>query len=145
MAYIYFPIYMAQFVGFGWRTLGNMIWVTIYALQSFIIYSELKPVKLYQFALIVGYYLFKDYSDRYLGSFIDLLQPGFPEWLKDFFGLAMITVHLAVITFAAQRLQFVALYNPAEYPQLADTVLAKNHNPAQTKTNTKEDQHEYRP
>lgn len=100
MAQIYYPVYMTVFE-FDWRLPGNMLWVAIYASQSLIIASELKPVKLYQFALIIGYYLFKDYSDRYLGSFIDALRPGFPEVLKDFFGLTMLLFHLILFSFTA--------------------------------------------
>lgn len=98
MAYIYYPLYMT-IIDFHWRLPGNMLWVTIYALQSLIIVSELRPVKIYQFALIISYYLFKDYSDRYLGSFIDTLQPGFPEYLKNIFGLSIVTLHLGAFTF----------------------------------------------
>ncbi|MBU0667882.1 hypothetical protein KJ835_02020 [Patescibacteria group bacterium] len=145
MSYIYYPLYMIQFTGFDWRTLGNMLWVTIYALQSLTIFSELKPVKLWQFALIASYYLFKDFSDRYLGSFIDLLQPGFPEWLKDFFGLIMVLLHLAVIAFAAKLLRSASPYVPADYRPAADTVLEAMSNPARPATNTAEDQHVCRP
>jgi len=101
MSVIYFPLYMAEVAGFQWRIVGNMFWVITYALQSFIIASELKPVKIYQFGLIISYFLFKDYSDRYLGSFIDTLQPSFPEWLKDFLGMSMLTIHVVVFSFAA--------------------------------------------
>lgn len=97
MAQLYFPVYMSIFE-FDWRQPGNMLWVAIYASQSLIIASELKPMKLYQFGLIIAYYLFKDYSDRYLGSFIDALIPGFPEGLKDFFGLTMLMLHLSLFT-----------------------------------------------
>jgi hypothetical protein len=98
MAYVYYPLYMQEF-GVHWRLIGNMAWVTVYALQSFIIASELKPIPVYQYALIVTYFYFKDYSDRYLGSFIDILRPDFPERLKDFFGVVIVTIHTIAIVF----------------------------------------------
>ena len=100
MAQIYYPVYMSIFE-FDWRFPGNMLWVAIYASQSLIIVSELKPIKIYQFGLIIAYYLFKDYSDRYLGSFIDALRPGFPEALKDMFGIGMLMLHIGMFSITA--------------------------------------------
>lgn len=95
MAYIYYPVTMA-WQGIEWRLPGNMLWVTIYALQSFIILSELKKIPWYQFSLIVGYFLFKDYADRFLGTFIDTREPDYPEALKNFFGISILTLHLTL-------------------------------------------------
>lgn len=97
MAYIYYPLYMYAYEMIHWRLIGNMIWVSAYALQAFILHSELKPLKTYQYLLIIGYFFFKDYADRYLGTFIDILDPRFPEWLKDFFGVIMVTLHILII------------------------------------------------
>lgn len=120
MAQIYYPIYMNVFE-FDWRLPGNMLWVAIYASQSFIIASELKPVKLYQFGLIIAYYLFKDYSDRYLGSFIDGLRPGFPEALKDFFGLGILVLHMGMFTATAwltRRKHIRQKLSPDQQPEI---------------------------
>jgi len=105
MAYVYYPAYMNEF-GVHWRLIGNMAWVTIYALQSLIIMSELKPIPLLQFAPIIAYFLFKDYADRYLGSFIDVLRPDFPEYLKDFLGATILILHTistSLAVFIAQK------------------------------------------
>jgi len=102
MAYVYYPLYMA-WSGMHWRLFGNMLWVTAYALQSFIIASELRPLKIYQYLLIIGYFYFKDFSDRYLGSFIDILQPGFPESLKNGFFVTVLSLHAVVITLTVRR------------------------------------------
>lgn len=93
MAQLYYPYYISE-LGFNWRLPGNMIWVALYASQALIIASELRPAKIYQFALVVAYYLFKDYSDRYLGSFIDARNLGFSEAAKDFFFILIILLHV---------------------------------------------------
>lgn len=100
MAYIYYPLYM-QWDGLDARMMGNMAWVTIYALQSFIIASELKILPIYQYIPIISYFAFKDYADRYLGSFIDLRRADFPEDLKNFLFGAMIIVHISAFTIMA--------------------------------------------
>ena len=93
MAYIYYPLFMA-WDGVEFRLIGNMVWVTVYALQSFIILSELKILPTYQFVLIMSYFGFKDYADRFLGSFIDILRPDFPENLKNIFWISIMVLHL---------------------------------------------------
>lgn len=99
MAYIYYPAYMAHY-GVHWRLIGNMVWVTIYALQSLIIMSELKPLKIMHYLPIFAYFFFKDYSDRYLGSFIDILRSDFPEYLKNQLFAAMLIIHAGAIVAA---------------------------------------------
>jgi hypothetical protein len=97
MAYIYYPFYMS-WDGIRFRLVGNMVWVTIYALQSFIIASEIKKIPLYQYILVIGYFAVKDYSDRFLGSFIDILRDDFPRYLIDIFTYSIIVLHLAAST-----------------------------------------------
>jgi hypothetical protein len=93
MAYIYYPLYM-NWDGIQFRLAGNIVWVTIYALQSFIILSDLKKLPLYQYALIFGYFAFKDFSDRFLGSFIDILRPDFPAYLTNIFTVSIVVLHI---------------------------------------------------
>lgn len=93
MTYIYYPLYM-NWDGVTFRLVGNMIWVTIYASQSLILASELKVLPVYQYALIFGYFGFKDYSDRFLGSFIDILRPDFPHYLIDIFSASIVVLHV---------------------------------------------------
>jgi hypothetical protein len=97
MAYIYYPLFM-QWNGIEFRLIGNMLWVTAYALQSLIIASELRPLPVLQYVPIVAYFYFKDYSDRYLGSFIDIFNPGFPQHLKELFFAAILILHTGAIT-----------------------------------------------
>lgn len=93
MAYIYYPLYMS-WDGIAPRLIGNMVWVTVYALQSFIIVSELKVLPSYQLFLIMFYFSFKDYADRFLGSFIDISRTDFPENFKNLFWVCIIILHL---------------------------------------------------
>lgn len=99
MSYIYYPAYMA-WDGVHWRLIGNMVWVSVYAFQSLIIASEVKRIPFYQYALVIGYFIVKDYSDRYLGSFIDILRPDFPEYLKNYLFYALVITHIAIIGLA---------------------------------------------
>jgi len=97
MAYIYYPLYMA-WDGVRFRLVGNIIWVTCYALQSLILFSDLKKLPIYQYLLIFGYFALKDYSDRFWGSFIDILRPDFPPNLINIFTVSMIVLHLLTAT-----------------------------------------------
>jgi hypothetical protein len=99
MAYVYYPAYMA-WDGVRFRLVGNMIWVTVYALQSLIIKSELKRLPLYQYFLIALYFGFKDFADRFLGSFIDILRSDFPEQLKNVLFITIVAIHVFAFTVA---------------------------------------------
>jgi hypothetical protein len=99
MAWIYYPAYMA-WDGIQFRLYGNIAWVTTYALQALIIRSELKVIPLFQYALIALYFGFKDISDRYLGSFIDILRADFPEQLKNTLFICIVALQIAAFTAA---------------------------------------------
>jgi hypothetical protein len=102
MAYIYYPMYMA-WDGINLRMIGNMIWVTFYALQSFIIASELKKATILQYIIIATYFAGKDYSDRFLGSFPGIIKGDFPEQLKNIFLISMVLLHIVAFTLAFTR------------------------------------------
>lgn len=125
MAYIYYPAYMAEF-GMHWRLFGNMIWVTAYALQAFIIADQLKPLKIVQYLPIFTYFFFKDYSDRYLGSFIDLTRNGFPENLKNQLFAVMLIIHAGAITAALS----VAYKNMKKTKPLTEQVQERHNLPS---------------
>jgi len=93
MAQIYFPFYMS-WNGINFHDVGSMVWVALYGLQSLIIASEIKKLPLYQYALIFGYFFFKDYSDRYLGTFLDVLLESYPENLKLIFTVSIAILHI---------------------------------------------------
>jgi hypothetical protein len=99
MALIYFPVYMTV-DGVQLRHIGNMIWVAVYAMQSFIIVSELKWLLTYQYVLVISYFAFKDICDRFLGTFLDILREDFPEALKWGMWFVMIAIHITVISLA---------------------------------------------
>lgn len=92
MAWIYFPLYMS-WNGINFHDAGSIAWVTAYALQAFIIASEIKKIPWYQFVLVMGYFFFKDYSDRYLGTFLDVLLDSYPEILKTTFFASTLALH----------------------------------------------------
>ncbi len=92
MTWIYFPLYMS-WNGISFHDIGSILWVTAYALQGFIIASEIKKIPWYQFALVMAYFFFKDYSDRYLGTFLDVLLDSYPEILKTIFFVSTLTLH----------------------------------------------------
>ncbi len=94
MSYIYYPLYMS-WDGIQFRLVGNIVWVTVYALQSFIILFELKKIPIYQYLLIFAYFAFKDYADRYLGSFVDILREDYPRYLIDIFTVSIVCLHIA--------------------------------------------------
>lgn len=94
MAWIYFPAYMS-WNGINFHDVGSIFWVTAYALQAFIISSELRKLPIYQYALIFGYFFVKDYSDRYWGTFLDVLLDSYPENLKLFLTITLVVIHLA--------------------------------------------------
>lgn len=95
MAWIYFPFYMG-WNGINLHDVGSIFWVSLYAIQAFILAPELKKIPYFQYALIFGYFFFKDYADRYLGTFLDILLDSYPENLKLLFGISILSLHLGV-------------------------------------------------
>lgn len=93
MSYLYFIPYMS-WAGIQFRQVGNIMWVTVYALQSFIILTDLKKLPIYQYLLVFAYFAAKDYSDRFLGSFWDIPNVNFPDSMINFFAASMVTLHL---------------------------------------------------
>ncbi|GEM_PF-1990953 len=93
MTYIYFPGYMT-WNGLNFHDVASIFWVTAYAFQALIIASELKILPWYQFALIFSYFFFKDYADRYLGTFLDVLLDSYPEELKLLFSISIVALHI---------------------------------------------------
>ncbi len=92
MAQIYYPVFI-YFEGLHWNLVGNMVWVALYAIQALIIMSELKPLRYWQYALIFSYFLFKDFSDRYLGTFTDVIFFDFSEFSKDALFMLILLLH----------------------------------------------------
>lgn len=93
MAWIYYPLSMSWY-GFNLRSIGNMIWVTIYASQALLLIPEIKKLPIYQYLLIFGYFFFKDYADRFLGTFIDITIDDYPENLKLIFTFSIVILHI---------------------------------------------------
>jgi len=92
MAQIYYPVFI-YFEGLHWNLVGNMVWVALYAIQALIIKSELRPLKYWQYAIIISYFLFKDFSDRYMGTFTDVIFFDFTEFSKDSLFVLILLLH----------------------------------------------------
>lgn len=99
MAQVYYPVFI-YFEGLHWNLVGNMVWVAVYAVQSLIIVSELKPLSTFQYLPIIAYFFFKDYSDRYLGTFTDVTRFNFSEFAKDSLLMLILVLHTAAISLA---------------------------------------------
>lgn len=109
MAQIYYPVFI-YFEGLHWNLVGNMVWVALYAIQSLIIVSELAPLKFYQYLPIFGYFLFKDYTDRYLGTFSDIFHFGFTELSKDLLFVLILCLHISAMASAV----YIAYRKPSK-------------------------------
>jgi len=96
LAQIYYPMYMS-WIGFNLHDAGSMIWVAVYGLQSFVIASELRPLKSYQMALIISYFALKDYSDYVFKTFIDFLREGYPEWIRTVMLISCLTIQIIAV------------------------------------------------
>jgi len=92
LAWIYFPLYM-NWNGINFHDIGSILWVTLYAGQAFIVASELKKIPTYQFIAVLAYFFFKDYADRYLGTFLDFLLDTYPSYLKIIFFSSALSFH----------------------------------------------------
>lgn len=93
MSWIYFPAYMT-WTGINFHDVASMFWVAAYGLQALIIQSEIRRLPWYQYMLIFGYFFFKDFSDRYLGTFLDVLLDSYPEYLKVLLFTTVICLHI---------------------------------------------------
>lgn len=119
MAQIYYPVFI-YFEGLHLNLVGNMAWVAVYASQSLIIVSEVKPLKYYQYLPVFTYFLFKDFADRYLGTFTDILFFDFSEFAKNALFALVLVLHVSafilvyVIGYAKKRISLKPL--PQEYP-----------------------------
>jgi hypothetical protein len=116
LAQIYYPFYMG-WIGINFHDVGSMFWVAVYGLQTLIIASELKPIKTYQLFFILGYFAFKDFSDYYYKTFVDFLQPGYPEYIMNLMLVSGIilqtTATLIVLKIAKTSLKIIpASKNP---------------------------------
>ena len=114
LTWIYFPLYMSWH-GVNFHDVGSIFWVTTYALQGFIIASEIKKIPWWQFTLVVGYFFFKDYSDRYLGTFLDVLLDDYPEYLKTIFFVSALSLH-AIAVAILLHLQKINSRNSQNHP-----------------------------
>lgn len=96
MAYIYYPLDMS-WRGFDWWSVGNMFWVTVYAIQAFIIYDQSSKIPTLAYIPIVAYYFTKDITDRFFGTWPDLMDVGYPVHIKNIDLAAIIILQVFAI------------------------------------------------
>ncbi len=95
MSFIYFPAYMAwEARGVNFHDVASIFWVAAYASQASVIASEMRRLPTYQYVLIFSYFFFKDYCDRYLGTFLDINIKNYPENLKLLSFGSIVTLHI---------------------------------------------------
>ncbi|MBD3270574.1 hypothetical protein GF376_03540 [Candidatus Peregrinibacteria bacterium] len=98
MAQIYFPLLMS-WKGVNFHSLGSMFWVAFYGLQAFIIFDYLKPLKIYQYLIFLGYFILVDSMHYFYPTFVDFTLPGYPIWIRDLTAQMMISLQiLSIIT-----------------------------------------------
>lgn len=122
LAWIYFPLYM-NWNGINFHDAGSIVWVTLYASQAAVIASELKKIPAYQFIAILGYFFFKDYSDRYLGTFLDFLLDAYPAYLKIIFFSSALSFHAigaGLLLYLPRRKETQARASAAAAPESID-------------------------
>lgn len=99
MAQIYYPLFIYWY-GFAWNLAGNMVWVAMYAIQAFIIASELRPVSILTALPIYAYFALKDYSDYAWGTFTDVLYYDFPPYSSNLLLALIVSFQIFAITIA---------------------------------------------
>ena len=96
MAWLYYPLIMT-WNGFSWHDVGAILWVTAYGIQCLIIASEVKKIPWWQFLPVAGYFFFKDISDRFFGTFLDVMLDSYPENFKIIFFAGILALHAIAI------------------------------------------------
>jgi uncharacterized membrane protein YpjA len=71
MAYVYYPLTMAV-DGVDIWTVLVLLFVTGWALQAFVLASEVRPLQHVGYILITAYFMLKAYTDTFLGTFEDV-------------------------------------------------------------------------
>lgn len=96
MAFLFYPSYIL-IKGFQWYEFGNLVWVTVYAVQIFLIWPFVKKIHANWYLLFGGYYLAKDFLDRFGETFSYQRAGEFSSTQANLFFGAIIFLHLLAI------------------------------------------------
>lgn len=98
MAYIFYPAYLIT-KGFTWYEFGNMFWVTLYAAQALLLLPVLKKINILWYAPMMGYFMLKDFLDRFGDTFSYHREAVFSSNIENFLFGAVLTLHLIGMLF----------------------------------------------
>lgn len=98
MAYIFYPTYLIS-KGFAWYELGNMLWVTIYASQAFLLLPLIKKISIGWYVPFIAYFLLKDFLDRFAGTFSYERLKVFSPATENFLFVSIVGLHLFAVIF----------------------------------------------
>ncbi|OGC81533.1 MAG: hypothetical protein A2788_02055 [Candidatus Abawacabacteria bacterium RIFCSPHIGHO2_01_FULL_46_8] len=95
MAYIFYPLYMSA-TGLDSSAIGNMAWVTFYALQSYLLLPYLKIWPGW-IIILATYFFSKDIIDLKFQQFSYLITPTTPGYVISYSFIAILLIHLTLL------------------------------------------------
>lgn len=102
MAFVFYPLYMYE-NGFGWYELGNIFWVLLYGSQICVIWPAVRRIHWSGYALILAYFLAKDFLDRFSITYSYQRYSLLSDWLQNTLFIAILILHIAVLLFIIKR------------------------------------------
>ncbi len=95
MAYIFYPL-MMSWVGWDWLMVGNMLWVTFYALQVFLLLPYLR-LSYGGILAISSYFFLKDFLDFTALRFSYFITATTPPHIKLHSFIAILLIHVGLM------------------------------------------------
>lgn len=90
-AYIFYPLFMS-WIGFDWIAVGNMAWVTFYALQAPLLKDYLR-LHIGWTILLASYFFTKDILDWHMAKFSYFVTSATPMYVKFYTFLSVLIIH----------------------------------------------------
>ena len=100
MAYIFYPYYMSL-NEFRWYEFGNILWVTLYAAQIFLLLPHMKKIAPWWYVIFAAYYVLKDFLDRFSVTFSYVRFGEFTDAQANLLFGAILFLHLGALFFVA--------------------------------------------
>lgn len=95
MAYLFYPFYMVLKGEFLWYEFGNILWVTLYAAQMFLLLPFLRKINPWWYFLFAGYYFTKDFLDRFSITYSYQRADEFTDLQANWLFIIIVILHLA--------------------------------------------------